>query len=99
MAVALHSYKIDKDRRIRVRHTFYAHTEEEADALMDAHAAGCKAFGPAVAAEQTIEIVEDIDELPDTAELELIAEDDEEDPEDDDDAEPEEEDEDAEEEQ
>lgn len=71
MAVALHSYKIDSDGEIRVRHTFYADTAEEADELMEKHAEGCRAFGPALEAGETIEVIEDIDEdqLPDADEL------------------------------
>lgn len=85
MAIALHSYKIDKDRKIRVRHTFYAATEEEAEELMEDHGDGCEAFGPALDAGNTIEISEDIadTDLPDVATLESIAE--AEDPEEDDD--------------
>jgi hypothetical protein len=71
MAVALHSYKVDADGEIRVRHTFYADTEEEADRLLEQHAAGCKAFGPAFEEGDTIELIEDIDaeDLPDAEEL------------------------------
>lgn len=89
MAIALHSYKIDKDNKIRVRHTFYAATEEEAEELMEAHGDGCESFGPALDAGNTIEIAEDIGDadLPDVAVLEALAE---EEPEEDDDAEDEE---------
>jgi hypothetical protein len=73
MAVQLHSFKIDKDGQVRVRHTFYADTEEEAEDLMDAHADKCKSFGPALDAGETIEIFEDGD-LPDVAALEAAAE-------------------------
>lgn len=71
MAVALHSYKVDPDGEIRVRHTFYAADEDEADRLMEKHAEGCKAFGPAVEAGDTIDVIEDLDEdeLPDADDL------------------------------
>jgi hypothetical protein len=71
MAVALHSYKVDSDGEIRVRHTFYADTEEEADRLLEQHAEGCRAFGPAFEQGDTIELIEDIDEdeVPDADEL------------------------------
>ena len=62
MAVALHSYKIDPDGIIRVRHTFYGATEAEAERLKAAHADGCKSYGPAVEAEQTEDVlVEDVE--------------------------------------
>jgi hypothetical protein len=62
MGVALHSYKIDSDGKIRVRHTFYAPTEADAEALKIMHAGGCKAYGPAVRAEETIDVlVEDVE--------------------------------------
>lgn len=62
MGVALHSYKVDTDGRIRVRHTFYAETEAEAEQLKLMHAGGCKAYGPAVKAEETIdEVVHDVE--------------------------------------
>ena len=64
MPIALHSWKKDADGKIRVRHTFYAETEEEAEALMEAHGEGCKSFGPALEAGETTEVVEEIDELP-----------------------------------
>lgn len=64
MAIALHSFKIDDDGRVRVEHIFYAETEEEAEEMMVAHGGGCKAFGPALEHGNTTEIVEHIDELP-----------------------------------
>lgn len=65
MPVALHSWIREKDGTLRVRHTFFAETEEEAESLLKQHANGCGHFGPAVADDRTIEILEDIDELPD----------------------------------
>lgn len=64
MAVALHSFKIDEDGKVRVEHIFYAGTEEEAEEMLAKHAGGCEAFGPAVAHGNTAEIVEEIVELP-----------------------------------
>lgn len=77
MPVALHSYIIEKDRTVKVRHTFYAETEEEADELLKQHAANCPHFGPATAAGETVEIVTEIDELPDAEALEDFDEEDE----------------------
>lgn len=76
MPVALHSWIVEKDGAIRVRHTFFAETEEEADRLLKQHAAGCSHFGPANAAGETVEVVEDIDELPSEDTLEDFEEDD-----------------------
>jgi hypothetical protein len=64
MPIALHSWKKDADGKIRVRHTFYAATEKEAETLMEAHGDACEAFGPALEAGETIEVVEDIVALP-----------------------------------
>jgi hypothetical protein len=64
MPVALHSFKIDDDGKVRVEHIFYAETEEEAEEMLAAHAGGCRAFGPAVEHGNTAEIVEEIDVLP-----------------------------------
>jgi hypothetical protein len=88
MTIALHSYKVDDDGKITVRHTFYAATEEEAEELMDEHADGCRAYGPAIEDGDTIEIFEEIDAPPDAEALATVAdaqeseEDDEEDAED-----------------
>jgi hypothetical protein len=70
MAVALHSYKIDKDGKIRVEHIFYADTEDAADQLMTGHAEGCQAFGPAVDAGRTIEVLDEDAEVPTVEDLE-----------------------------
>jgi hypothetical protein len=75
MAIALHSYKVDKDGKITVRHTFYAADEDAADDLMDAHADGCAAFGPAVDDGRTIDLYEEIEELPDAEQLRRMEED------------------------
>lgn len=75
MAVALHIDKIEDDGTIRVRHTFYGETLEDCERERDAHAAGCRAFGPAVQADRTIEETEEIEQLPEWEEPEDDAED------------------------
>jgi hypothetical protein len=64
MAISLTVDKLEPDGTIRVRHTFFGETLKECETLRDAHGAGCKAFGPALAAETVIEEVEEIDEIP-----------------------------------
>lgn len=64
MAYQLHVDKLDPDGVIRVRHTFYGQTEEDCERLRDQHGAGCKAFGPALEEGRIIEILEEIDEMP-----------------------------------
>lgn len=64
MAIALHSFKIDEDGAIRVQHVFYGETLGEAEALLEAHADVCPKFGPAYKADHTMEVSEDIDDLP-----------------------------------
>lgn len=71
MPIALHSFKIDADGKIRVAHTFYADDEDEARVLLLEHAQACPKFGPAYRAEETIEIAEEIDALPEGDEDDL----------------------------
>jgi len=71
MPVALHSAKIDHDGRVRVIHTFLGANEEEAEKVKEKHASGCKAYGPAVEAEETIDIFEEVDTLPEADEASL----------------------------
>lgn len=73
MAVALHSYKIDRDGVIRVRHTFYGATEEACENEMEEHAEGCAAYGPALDEGETIEIFEENVPAPDVEALEAVA--------------------------
>ena len=73
MATALHCYTVDKDGQIRTRHTFYGKNDADADALLEAHAGGDDALGP-VLYDETIEIYEDVDELPDAAMLRELRE-------------------------
>jgi len=64
MPIALHVDKLELDGTIRVRHTFFGDTLRECETVRDQHAAGCKAFGPALEKESVIEEVEEIDEIP-----------------------------------
>lgn len=89
MPVKLNSYKVDPDGEIRVLHTFFAETDEEAESMMQQHGDGCAAFGPALKGGSTIEIFEDIgeDEMPIAADLAEIADAQDDEPEEDDDEE------------
>lgn len=71
MAVALHSFKVDADGEVRISHTFYASDEKTARKLLEEHAGVCPKFGPAVKSGDTIELVEEIDELPEADEESL----------------------------
>lgn len=66
MAIALHSYKIDDDGEIRVCHTFYGDTLAEAEKVLADHAEICPKYGPAYKADDTIEVVDEIEDLPTT---------------------------------
>lgn len=68
MSWALHSFKVDHDGKIRVAHTFYGETEHEATSHLHGHADICPKFGPAYKANETIEILVEIDELPEADE-------------------------------
>lgn len=87
MPIALHSFKIDDDEQVRICHTFYGETEAAAKQLQHDHARDCPHYGPALAAGNVLEVMEEIDELPEANEdsvLDLLGFDDEDD---DDDAE------------
>lgn len=71
MPIALYSAKIDHDGRVRVIHIFLAPNEAEAEKLKDKHAGGCAAYGPAVKADETIDIPVEVDELPEADEQSL----------------------------
>lgn len=73
MPIALHSFKIDDDEEIRICHTFYGLTETESRQLQRDHARDCPHYGPALAKGKTIDIVEEIDELPTAEENALLA--------------------------
>jgi hypothetical protein len=73
MALARYSAKIDSDGRVRVIHIFLGANEGMVDDLQEKHADGCKAYGPALAEENTIDIDVDVDTLPE-ADEESIAE-------------------------
>lgn len=64
MPIALHVDQRETDGSIRVRHTFYGETLAECYQLRDQHAAGCRAFGPALEQEDIIEETEEISEIP-----------------------------------
>lgn len=68
MPIALYSAKIDGDGRVRVIHIFLASNEGEARKQLEQHAAGCAKFGPAVKEGNTIDIVADVDQLPEADE-------------------------------
>lgn len=71
MPIALYSAKVDHDGRVRVIHIFLAPNEAEAEKLKEKHAGGCAAYGPAVKAEETIDIPVEVDELPEADEQSL----------------------------
>jgi hypothetical protein len=71
MPIALYSAKVDHDGRVRVIHCFLAPNEEEAEKLQEKHAEGCRAYGPAVDAEETIDIPVEVDTLPEASEASL----------------------------
>ena len=64
MAWALHVDKLEPGGKISIRHTFFAKTPADCEKLRDEHGAGCRAFGPALEQHKTIEIFEQLDELP-----------------------------------
>ena len=64
MATALFSFKKLSNGRVMF-HGFLAPSQATAEADMKAHAEGCPDFGPAFRADQTIEIVQEVESLPD----------------------------------
>jgi hypothetical protein len=66
MAIQLTVDKLEADGTIRVRHVFFGETLEECETARDQHGAGCQAFGPALKRgnKGVIELVEEIDEIP-----------------------------------
>ncbi len=62
MAIALHSFKVDADGQVRISHTFYARTENAAHELKHTR------LPAGWADENTIDIVEEIDALPEADE-------------------------------
>jgi hypothetical protein len=64
MPVARYSAKIDSDGRVRVIHIFLGANETSVEDVQKKHADGCKAYGPALEEEKTIDIDVDVDELP-----------------------------------
>jgi hypothetical protein len=65
MPVELNSFIKEKDSdRILVRHSFYGRDEAEAEKFKRHHLASCEYFKAAEAEERTIDVMLDIDELP-----------------------------------
>lgn len=64
MPIAIHSFKIDEDEQIRMCHVFYGATKRQAEDIQKDHARDCPHYGPALARGEVIDIVEEIDELP-----------------------------------
>jgi hypothetical protein len=71
MPVARYSAKIDSDGRVRVIHIFLGANEGMVEDLQKKHADGCKAYGPALKEENTIDIDVDVDTLPEADEESL----------------------------
>jgi hypothetical protein len=71
MPKAIYSAKVEEDGRVRVIHIFLGPNEQECEKLLEKHAKGCLAYGPAVEKEKTIDIVADVDELPEADEQSL----------------------------
>jgi hypothetical protein len=64
MAIAIYSSKPGKHGCVGVTHVFFGEDEEAAWAALEAHAAICPKFGPAYESSETIEIVVEIDIIP-----------------------------------
>jgi hypothetical protein len=73
MPTALHSF-IQENGRVLVAHTFFGKTEAEAQKWKEHHLESCDYFRAAVKEGRTIEITEELDELPepDVEDLELF---------------------------
>ena len=71
MAIALYSFKVDDDGKVRVGHVFFGATEAAARKVLEEHAEACPKFGPAHRRGDTIEIAEELDELPEADEESL----------------------------
>jgi hypothetical protein len=72
VAIAIHSFKLDNDGKIRIAHTFFGHTKAQAESVQKDHARDCPHYGPALAKGETIDIVEVLDALPEGDEEELL---------------------------
>jgi len=72
MPIAIHSFLVDEDGEISICHTFYGATTTQAKEAQAAHAKDCPHYGPALKAGQTIDIVEELDELPMADEEQLL---------------------------
>lgn len=72
MAFARYSAKIESDGRVRVIHIFLGANETSVEELQKKHADGCKAYGPALQEDKTIDIDVDVDTLPEADEQSLV---------------------------
>ena len=72
MALALHSFSVDENGQVSMSHTFYGATQAIAEKRQKAHAADCPHYGPALRGGHTIDIPEEIEELPAATEEELL---------------------------
>lgn len=72
MALARYSAKLDSDGRVRVIHIFLGANEGMVDDLQQKHADGCKAYGPALEKDNTIDMDVDVDTLPEADEESLL---------------------------
>ncbi len=64
MSIALFSFKVDPDGRVRIAHVFFGPTKSAVEAELLQHAEVCPKFGPAYKANQTIEYAREIVDLP-----------------------------------
>lgn len=64
MATALHSF-IKENGRVIVSHTFYGKTEGEAEKWKKHHLESCEYYRAAEKEGRTLEVTEELDELPD----------------------------------
>jgi len=64
MPIALFSFKLDSDGRVRMAHIFFGATQLLAELHLKEHADICPKFGPAFRADETTEFAREIAELP-----------------------------------
>jgi hypothetical protein len=69
---ALHSFQCEKDGSIQIQHTFFGATMAAALHSQKEHAGGCPHYGPAFSHGKTIDIVEEIEALPEGDEEDLL---------------------------
>jgi len=71
MATALYSFKVDDDGKVRIGHVFFGANEAGARKVLEEHAEICPKFGPAHRRGDTIELSEELEELPEANEESL----------------------------